>query len=105
MGRFALTRTVYGIVVMFLVTVVVFVTTRMVGDPAQTLLPLTATNAQRHAFSHQLGLDRPLLTQFVHYLGNVIHLDFGKSLLQNRSALAIVLERLPNTSSSSAPGS
>jgi peptide/nickel transport system permease protein len=97
MGRFALRRSAYGIVVMFLVTVVVFVTTRLIGNPANTLLPLTATDEQRHAFTHQLGLDRPIPVQFVHYLGHVSHLDFGNSLLQNRSALAIVLQRLPNT--------
>ncbi|HZQ65205.1 MAG TPA: ABC transporter permease [Gaiellaceae bacterium] len=97
MGRFALRRAAFGIVVMFLVTVVVFVTTRMIGDPANTLLPLTATHEQRVAFTHQLGLDRPILTQFVHYLGNVSHLDFGNSLLQSRPALNIVLDRLPNT--------
>lgn len=97
MGRFALRRTVFGIVVMFLVTVVVFVTTRLIGNPANTLLPLTATHEQRAAFTHQLGLDRPIPVQFVHYLGHVSHLDFGKSLLQNRSALQIVLDRLPNT--------
>jgi peptide/nickel transport system permease protein len=97
MGRFALRRIAYGIVVMFLVTAVVFVTTRLVGNPANTLLPLTASNAQRAAFSHQLGLDRPIPIQFVHYLDGIVHLDFGKSLLQNRSALDIVLHRLPNT--------
>jgi peptide/nickel transport system permease protein len=97
MGRFALRRLGFGIVVMFLVTVVVFATTRLIGDPSNTLLPLTATHEQRVAFKHQLGLDRPIPTQFVHYLGNVAHLDFGKSLLQNRSALHIVLDRLPNT--------
>jgi peptide/nickel transport system permease protein len=97
MGRFALRRIVYGIVVMFLVTVVVFVTTRLIGDPSKTLLPLTATSAERAHFKHVLGLDRPLPVQFFHYLAGVVHLDFGNSLLQSRPALGIVLERLPNT--------
>jgi peptide/nickel transport system permease protein len=97
MGRFALRRTAYAILVMFLVTVTVFVTTRLIGNPANTLLPLTATDEQRHAFSHQLGLDRPIPVQFVHFLGGVAHLHFGNSLLQSRPALDIVLERLPNT--------
>lgn len=97
MGRFALRRTAYGIVVMFLVTLVVFVTTRLVGNPAQTLLPLTATAAERQHFMHVLGLDRPIPIQFWHYLAGVVHLNFGDSLLQSRPALDIVLERLPNT--------
>lgn len=97
MGRFALRRVGHGVVVIFLVTVVVFVTTRLVGDPAKTLLPIEATNAQRHAFSHQLGLDRPIPVQFVHYVAHVARFDFGKSILQGRPALNIVFERLPNT--------
>lgn len=97
MGRFALRRVAYGIVVMFFVTLVVFVTTRLIGNPADTLLPLTATQQQRQAFTHQLGLDRPIPIQFVHYIGRVAHLDFGNSLLQSRPALDIVLNRLPNT--------
>ena len=97
MGRFAARRVAYAVVVMFLVTAAVFITTRLVGNPANTLLPLSATHAERVAFTHQLGLDRPIPVQFVHYLAGVSHLDFGNSLLQHRPALDIVLERLPNT--------
>lgn len=97
MGRFALKRLGHGVVVVFLVTVVVFVATRLVGDPAKTLLPLTATPAERAQYKHQLGLDRSIPDQFVHYIGNVAHFDFGNSLLQSRPALDIVFERLPNT--------
>lgn len=97
MGRFALRRLGHGLVVVFLVTVVVFVTTRLVGDPAKTLLPLETPQAQRALFEHRLGLDESIPHQFVDYIGNVAHLDFGNSLLQGRPALDIVFERLPNT--------
>lgn len=97
MGRFVLRRLAQGIVVVFLVTVVVFVTTRMIGDPVKVMLPLEATAQQRQAFAHHLGLDRSIPVQFVHYIANVSRLDFGTSLTQGRPAINIVFERLPAT--------
>jgi peptide/nickel transport system permease protein len=97
MGRFALGRIVQGLLVVFLVTVVVFITTRLVGDPVKVMLPFESTPAQRAAFKHQLGFDRPILTQFREYLGNLFHGDFGNSLLQDRPTIRIVLDHLPAT--------
>jgi len=97
MGRFIIRRLLQGVLVVFLVTVVVFVTTRLVGDPVDVLLPFEATDEQRAAFEHQLGLDRPILVQFWHYLGDVVHLDFGESLVLRENAMDIVLQRLPAT--------
>lgn len=97
MGRFVLRRVTQGIVVVFLVTVVVFVATRMVGDPVKVLLPFEATKAQRAAFSHRLGFDRPIGVQFGHYLGQLVRGNFGTSLLQDRPTISIMAERLPAT--------
>lgn len=97
MGRFVLRRVTQGIVVVFLVTVVVFVATRMVGDPVKVLLPFEATKAQRATFSHHLGFDRPIGVQFGHYLGQLVRGNFGTSLLQDRPTISIMAERLPAT--------
>jgi peptide/nickel transport system permease protein len=83
--------------VVFLVTVVVFVTTRLVGDPVDVLLPFESTPEQRAEFRHQLGLDRSIPVQFWEYLKDVAHLDFGQSLVLREDAMGIVLERLPAT--------
>tara|TARA_R110001583_G_scaffold112684_2_gene262701 strand:- start:296098 stop:296976 length:879 start_codon:yes stop_codon:yes gene_type:complete len=79
------------------VTIVVFVATRMIGDPAQVMLPLSATDAQRAAFEQQFGLDRPMDAQFISFVGDLMRFDFGESLWQRRSALEVVLEKLPKT--------
>jgi peptide/nickel transport system permease protein len=97
MGRFIVRRLLQGALVVFLVTVVVFVTTRLVGDPVDVLLPFEATEEQRADFEHQLGLDRSIPVQFWHYIGDVVHLDFGESLVLRENAMDIVLERLPAT--------
>jgi len=97
MGRFLLHRAVHGAVVVFLVSVVVFVVTRLIGDPVEVMLPIEATPEQRAEFAAQLGFDEPILAQFVDYLGNVLRLDFGNSLWQDRPAMEIVFEHLPRT--------
>ena len=61
MGRYLVRRLLQGLLVVFFVTVVVFVTTRLVGDPVDVLLPFEATEEQRADFEHQLGLDRSIV--------------------------------------------
>lgn len=97
MGRFVVRRIAQGLVVIFFVTVVVFVVTRLVGDPVDVLLPLEATAEQRAAFEHQLGFDRPIPVQFGDYLGDVLQGDFGESIWQARPAMEIVFEHIPRT--------
>src|SRR5918992_4544375 len=97
MGRFVIKRLVQGLVVILLLTTVVFVVTRLIGDPVDVMLPLEATPELREEFRHALGLDRPILTQYVDYLGDLTRLDFGESLWQRRPALDIVKEHLPYT--------
>ncbi|MEE8326158.1 MAG: ABC transporter permease [candidate division NC10 bacterium] len=97
MGRYILKRFWHGVIVIFGVTVIVFVVTRMVGDPVQVMLPLEATLEQRAAFEKKLGLDRPIPVQFIDFLGDIARLDFGDSLWQHRPAMEIVFEKLPLT--------
>lgn len=98
MGRFVIRRTLQGIVVVLGVTVVVFVVTRMVGDPVRFILPLEATAEERAARSHELGFDRPVVTQFGDYLTDLAEGDFGESLWQRgRSTMDIVQQVLPKT--------
>ncbi|GMQ94439.1 MAG: ABC transporter permease [Acidimicrobiia bacterium] len=97
MGRFILRRLVQAVIVIIGVTTVVFVVTRMVGDPVKVMLPIEATAENRAALESQLGLDQPILTQFGDYLSGAVRLDFGDSLWQRRPAMTIVFEKLPAT--------
>lgn len=97
MGRFVARRIAQGLLVVIGVTIMVFIFTRMVGDPAKTMLPLSASPEERAAFRHELGLDRPLTEQFADYLGDLASGDFGTSLWQRRPAIEAVLDALPNT--------
>jgi peptide/nickel transport system permease protein len=97
MGRYLLTRVAQAIVVVLGVTIVVFVVTRLIGDPVKVMLPLEATAENRAALEAQLGLDRPIVVQFIDYVSGASRLDFGDSLWQRRPAMEIVFEKLPAT--------
>ena len=97
MGAFIVKRLYYGLYVVLGVTIVVFLVTRVIGDPVSAMLPMESSAAQRALFAQQLGLDRPLYLQFLDFLGNVARLDLGESLWQHRPVTQIVLERLPMT--------
>ncbi len=97
MTSFILRRAWHGLIVILGVTVIVFFVTRLVGDPVAVMLSVEATAEQRALLERQLGLDEPILEQFVTFATSVVRLDFGDSLWQRRPALGIVLERLPMT--------
>jgi peptide/nickel transport system permease protein len=97
MGAFIAKRLYYGLYVVIGVTVVVFVITRVIGDPVSAMLPMESSAAQRALFAQQLGLDRPLYVQFVDFLASVARFDLGESLWQHRPVTQIVFERLPMT--------
>jgi peptide/nickel transport system permease protein len=96
-GKYVIKRFWHGVIVIFGVTIIVFVVTRLIGDPVKVMLPLEATLEQRAAFEKGLGLDRPIPVQFIEFIGDIVRLDFGNSLWQHRPVMEIVFEKLPLT--------
>jgi peptide/nickel transport system permease protein len=96
-GAFVIRRLYHAIYVILGVTIVVFVVTRVIGDPVSAMLPMETSAAQRAAFAQQLGLDRPLHIQFIDFLADLAHLNLGESLWQHRPVTQIVFEKLPIT--------
>lgn len=93
-----LSRLASAVVVIFGVLCLVFFLIHLVpGDPVEVMLGESARAADREALRHALGLDQPLLTQFGHYLVNVVHFDLGSSIHSQRPIVDILLERLPAT--------
>ncbi|MFM2183642.1 MAG: hypothetical protein RJB61_1936 [Actinomycetota bacterium] len=98
MGRYIVRRLMQGVLVIFGVTVFVFVITRLVGDPVKFMLPLSATEEERAARRAALGLDDPILTQFIRFLGDLLRLDLGEStFVRGQPALGVVFDYLPRT--------
>lgn len=63
-------------------------------DPARTILGANASEAQVESFRRELGLDRPLPVQLVHFAARVATLDFGRSYVDDRPIAPEVAEKL-----------
>jgi ABC-type dipeptide/oligopeptide/nickel transport system permease component len=86
------------VLMMLVVALIVFVVLRIMPvDPLGMLLPATATPADIVALTHTLGLDRPLPVQFMIWLGDVVHGDFGRSIQSGREVGPLIAQALPTT--------
>jgi len=56
-------------------------------DPATVVAGPTATRAEVDAIRNELGLNQPLWVQFGRYLGRVLQLDLGRSMISNRAVV------------------
>jgi peptide/nickel transport system permease protein len=96
---YALRRAAIGALIILLTSFLVFVvTTVLPGDPAQRILGRYASPENVAALRHQLGLDRPFLHQYVAWLGDLVHGDFGHSITGAREPVStLVWGRIQNS--------
>ncbi len=91
---FAGRRLAQAIPVLLIITVAAFSVIHLVpGDPARVMLGSRATDEAVQVLRQQLGLDKPLVTQYLDFLGNALRLDFGDSLFQRAAIGPIVAAR------------
>ena len=76
------------------ISTIVFVVLRLSGDPAMLLLPQEASVEDVMRLRHDLGLDDPLLLQYLTFLGNSVVGNFGESLRHREPAMALVRSHL-----------
>jgi len=87
-----------ALLVIFGVTGIVFLLIHLIpGDPVEIMLGESASVADREVLRAALGLDKPVLTQFINYLEGLLHLDLGTSIHFRRPVSGLLLERLPAT--------
>ncbi len=80
MLRFILRRLFSGVVLLFVITTIAYVLLYLGGgNIARRILGTSATQANVQAKAASLGLDRPLIVQYIDWLGNALHGDFGSS--------------------------
>ncbi len=97
MLRYVLWRLGQSILVLIGLTVVVFFVTHQIGDVARLMLPLDSTQQQYLDMRKALGLDDPIVVQFLRYGAQLLRGDFGISLWQNVPAMGLVVQRFPAT--------
>lgn len=91
---YALRRLGSAGVTLLVMSALIFVLVRMVGDPAHLLMPPEATEADRQIFREQLGLADPVPLQYLRFLGSSLQGDMGNSFHFGAPALTMVLDRL-----------
>ena len=91
-------RALISVVILFFVAALLFGVLRLLPvDPAAMSLPPMATIAEVEAKRREMGLDLPLPQQFLIWLGQVLHGDFGTSIHFRRSVASLVASTLPAT--------
>lgn len=84
--------------VIFGVLLLTFLLVHLVpGDPVEVMLGESATTADRDSLRKELGLDQPILTQFGHYLANILRGDFGNSIHTKTPIIELIKTRYPAT--------
>jgi ABC-type dipeptide/oligopeptide/nickel transport system permease component len=97
MKRFVVRRVGYSLLSLFLLSATIFVFVRITGDPAVLLTEPGASQADLDQVRKQLGLDRPLTTQYATFVTNFVRGDFGSSFYYRTPVLDLYLSRLPNS--------
>jgi len=97
MFRILSVRLLQAILVMVAVTAIAFIMFRFVGDPVAAMVREGATQAEKDALRATLGLDKPLVVQFIEFVGRVLQGDFGTSFRYQQPVGVLLLSRLPAT--------
>lgn len=99
MGRFLLRRIISMAVVMIGISIIVFTLSRMSGDPRLLYMTPGTRFSQEvwDARGRDLGLDKPVVMQYLIWSGNAIRGDFGDSVWHKRNSLDVIRERAPAT--------
>jgi peptide/nickel transport system permease protein len=97
MLAFIFQRLIQAVVVMTTVGFIAFMLFQYVGDPVVFLLGQDATTQQISDLRKQLGLDQPFAVQFVRFVQNAVHGEFGLSLRQGAKVSRLIAERFPAT--------
>ena len=98
MLKYFVKRLLFSILTIVGVVSVVFFLQRLTGDPAILLLPSElATSDEIDKLREALGLNKPLLIQYLNFLAGLLRGDMGYSYKQSAPAMMIALSRMPAT--------
>ena len=100
MGQYIIRRLLLAIPVLVAVSILVFGGTRVVpGDICLIVLGAaeSVTEEQCARVDHDLGLDKPVVSQYFTWVGNALQGDLGRSMVQRRPVLEVMKNRIPTT--------
>ena len=97
MQRYILIRLVQAVITLLALSIAVFLSSHLTGDPALYLLGPDDGLAEYEEMKRNLGLDKPLPVQYAKFLGEISRGDFGRSHTMNRTARELLIQAAPAT--------
>lgn len=97
MQLFIVNRILQALIVIFVMSALVFTGLFLIGDPTSMLVSQEATELEREALRNTLGLDQPVWVQYLRFLSQTLHGDFGRSFLTGQPTMELILQRAPAT--------
>jgi peptide/nickel transport system permease protein len=101
MARYVLRRFLTSVVLLLLSSILIFLVMRVIpGDPTLTKLGGTIKDVDPRALEairHELGIDRPLPTQYLNWVGGILHGDFGQSYFSQFPVTTLIGQRIGAT--------
>lgn len=94
---YLLKRLIQMTLVLWIVSVIVFLMMSFTGDPVFMVVPIDASDAEIAQARRLLGLDDTFLVQYWKFLSSLVQGDFGQSYVFRQPAMTLILERLPAT--------
>ena len=97
MQKYLLRRLLLALVTLLAVSVIIFILSRVSGDPRHIYLDDYSTQEDWDRMGELLGLDKPDYQQYVLFIKGAVRGDFGTSVKENRPVTEIIIERAPAT--------
>lgn len=102
MAAYIVRRIAINLLVLWIISLILFTVVQAApGDPIRMMIPPSELNTGTEEFiamrRHELGLDRPILVQYVSWLGNAVTGDLGSSFANGRAVSALIYERIGAT--------
>ena len=97
MFAYLIRRVGQSLLILFAMSLLVFLAVYAIGNPVDSLVSPDADQADRAAIIARLGLDRPIYEQYAQFLWSAVHGDLGTSFVYGLPATTVILDRLPAT--------
>jgi peptide/nickel transport system permease protein len=97
MHKYIIRRFFQSLLALLVLSMVIFLMSRLTGDPTLLMLPDDATHEDIAQLRQALGLDRPLPVQYWVFIRKAVQGDFGRSIKGQMPVLDMIKERLPNS--------
>lgn len=97
MQRYILRRLLQSVLAMLALSLVIFLMSRLLGDPTVLMLPDDASKEDIAQLQRALGLDRPLPVQYWVFISKAVQGDLGRSIKGQMPVLEMLGERLPQS--------